>query len=109
MLAGCTDDYFAQEETPVPEGPAVRLAVFADETRASLDGLSVRWEAGDRIHVNGTEYPLQGSQTEGWYVEVAEADSYEAVYPASAVREDGSLMLPAIQNYAAGSFDAARI
>src|SRR5699024_10273021 len=28
-------------------------------------------------------------------------------YPASAVREDGSLMLPAIQNYAAGSFDAA--
>lgn len=107
LLAGCTDDYFAQEETPVPEGPAVRLAVSADETRASLDGLSVRWEAGDRIHVNGTEYPLQGSQTEGWYVEVAEADSYEAVYPASAVREDGSLMLPAIQNYAAGSFDAA--
>ena len=38
---------------------------------------------------------------------MAEADSYEAVYPASAVREDGSLMLPAIQNYAAGSFDAA--
>ena len=65
LLAGCTDDYFA-EETPVPEGPAVRLAVSADETRASLDGLSVRWEAGDRIHVNGTEYPLQGSQTEGW-------------------------------------------
>ncbi|MFR7707959.1 MAG: fimbrillin family protein [Alistipes inops] len=106
VLAGCSED-FMSEAVLQPEVPTVRLAVDHAETRASLDGVSVSWEAGDKISVNGTTYTLQGSESEGWYVDVAEAASYEAVYPASAVRSDGLLMLPAVQHYTAGSFDAA--
>ena len=106
VLAGCSED-FMSEAVLQPEVPTVRLAVDHAETRASLDGVSVSWEAGDKISVNGTTYTLQGSESEGWYVDVAEAASYEAVYPASAVRSDGLLMLPAVQHYTAGSFDTA--
>lgn len=83
VLAGCSED-FMSEAVLQPEVPTVRLAVDHAETRASLDGVSVSWEAGDKISVNGTTYTLQGSESEGWYVDVAEAASYEAVYPASA-------------------------
>lgn len=106
VLAGCSED-FMSEEGLQPEVPTVRLAVDNAETRASLDGVSVSWEAGDEISVNGTTYTLEGSESEGWYVDVAEAASYEAVYPASAVRSDGLLVLPAVQHYTAGSFDAS--
>lgn len=60
VLAGCSED-FMSEAVLQPEVPTVRLAVDHAETRASLDGVSVSWEAGDKISVNGTTYTLQGA------------------------------------------------
>ena len=60
VLAVCSE-YFMSEAVLQPEVPTVRLAVDHAETRASLDGVSVSWEAGDKISVNGTTYTLQGS------------------------------------------------
>lgn len=103
---GCNDDFTHNDETLRPSGTTVRLDVQTAPTRAALDGLSVVWEAGDRIRVNGSDYDLQGNASEGWYIEVPEADRYEAIYPADLVDGSGTVTLPATQHYTPGTFDA---
>lgn len=108
LLAGCSEEYVSDDALHTTDNiTTVRLRIAAgEETRAQLDGRTVRWQEGDRFRVNGIEYTLEGSESDGWWLDVAEADSYEAFYPADLVR-DGRVTLPATQHYTAASFDPA--
>lgn len=89
------------------------------QTRTSLQDHAVLWNDGDRIRVFNEAHPLGEVFTLTLGAGTAEGTftgpemgtgPYSAVYPAEAgTRLDGSglhVVLPAVQNYAAGSFGA---
>ena len=74
------------------------------------------WKAGDQISVNGIVSDALGNDADGttsaeFAFSGAVAVPYNAAYPAAAVSDYGSgsanLSLPAVQDYTAGSYDAA--
>ena len=51
------------------------------DTKAAMAGTAILWENGDKIIVNGEEYPISVNQNEA-VVTVRKAESYSAFFPA---------------------------
>ena len=94
-------------------------ATFASGTRTSLDGLVCSWSNDDAIVVNGETSTgievLAGGKVAKFTFPIIDAPYY-GIYPASAYVESsydadngafGKVLVPATQNYVAGTFDPA--
>ena len=108
-LGGCAKEKLdpSQQEKPAAPAPEgyVRLDL-ASATKTELEGAAVKWRSGDNIIVNGMSYPVSIDMTSGKaFVNVVEAASYDAFFPAEAWSDAGPLVQP-VQFHAAGSFGA---
>ena len=90
VAVACTEDTTTDEiliEEGVVEneylGETVRLDI--NMTRASLDGLDMQFEPGDKVYVNGNIIPVKGNGKHLFlHVPLAEDNIYRAVFPAEA-------------------------
>ena len=118
----CSKEETAPQATP--SEPLVHhglqlTATLEQPSRASLDGYTVKWEAGDCIAVhNGSSWAVSDplgnedisvdGRSATFYVTMDEGATYYAVYPASAAPasdpagDEISVSLPAVQNVPAG-------
>lgn len=88
------------------EGESEVLTLSHDsDTKAAIAGTAILWENGDRIIVNGEEYPISVNQNEA-VVTVRKAESYSAFFPAQIYNSGKPLIQPA-QYYVKGSFGSA--
>lgn len=107
------------EQNYVPSGSVQLEATFASDTRTSLDGLVCSWSNDDAVVVNGETSTgievLAGGKVAKFTFPIIDAPYY-GIYPASAYVENsydadngayGKVVVPAAQNYVAGSFDPA--
>lgn len=109
-LASCSKEITEQEVSmgqsqsiEIPEG-YVRLDVSVD-TKATMSGLDVIWEEGDKVIVNEQESTLSyDSEKNCWFIVAQEAESYEAIYPAEIYTQWKGVMVPDAQFYREGSF-----
>ena len=99
MTFSCAKEYNTTEESAVVESAVKSFIVEAPQTKTSIDGLSVKWAAGDEITVYGytAESPVgkatfqlssaPGSTTGTFTIKegdtMGEYDNYYAFYPAS--------------------------
>ena len=114
------DSAAAGENTELAGEPVFFLTASVEESKTSLDGVTVNWSVGDQIVVNGvTSQPLTAESINGKSATFAFNDvlekPYRAVYPASAYVADSddpendkaTIIIPTQQNVTAGSFDPA--
>ena len=119
-LTCCLFALFSCARKEAPESPAqergttvVTLeAQSAPETRTTLGPASegvreVLWSNGDQVNINGfNSRPLSietATRSAAFTVDAVLSYPYHIVYPAS-MYQDGALLLPATQAYAAGTF-----
>lgn len=107
------------EQNYVPSDSVQLEATFASDTRTSLDGFVCSWSNDDAVVVNGETSTgievLAGGKVAKFTFPIIDAPYY-GIYPASAYVENsydadngayGKVVVPAAQNYVAGSFDPA--
>lgn len=108
------------EEVSAPDGESVNMtfnaAIGEDNTKTALDRTSVLWSANDaiKIYANGTGYDFTlasgaGTTSATFNGTAAPAETYYAIYPASAAngittKARLSFTVPATQNYESGTF-----
>lgn len=116
IVAGCNDKLV---ETPETSEGTVLTAGFMPETaeRQSVqtktvleNDKTVKWTAGDMITVNGTasreaEISEDGKTAKFSFDETLPAP-YSAVFPSGIYKDEGTVTLPAVQTWKAGSFAA---
>ena len=94
-----------EQPAPIPEG-YVRLDLEGP-SKLYTDGLSVKWENGDKVMVNGNACEvLYDEAKDSHYLLAEEASSYDAFYPADIMTQWKGVMIPAMQYYRQGSPDA---
>lgn len=126
LMVGCTT---VKETTPAGPVHEMTIETGAPETRTALSGdkdkgFSASWTKGDVIAVFETasgktgkvdSKPLDADAAGAQFSAALPASSstnliYSAVYPASAVKQEGkvwTISIPEVQNCAGGSFDKA--
>lgn len=101
----------------VPANTVTLEAVFADDTKTAVNGLSCTWSDGDAVVVNGETSTgveiLAAGKAARFTFPIIDAPYY-GIYPASAYvassfdpdnEKYGNVVIPSVQNYVAGSFD----
>ncbi|MBO4475848.1 MAG: fimbrillin family protein [Bacteroidales bacterium] len=114
VLSACEKQ---MEQTTVSADTITLDAFFAADTKTALDGLSCTWTDGDVVVVNGETSTgvevLDGGKAARFTFPIIDAPYY-GIYPASAYVASsfdpdndkyGSVVVPSLQNYVAGSFD----
>lgn len=108
-FAACSTDEGIENVAPEQEGVMEFVASF-DETRTTLDGMDVKWCAGDQIDVNGEVFSIKNAAeyeaaTTATFVGNKVERPYFAVYPASALSSRYTAGAGAI-NYVSLTLDA---
>lgn len=108
-LSSCTSD-----TEPIVNETGKQALVFtatmeSNATRATLDGMTPSWEAGDLISINGKRYAASASGTSTSFSAVtagqeAEGPTYCAYFPAS-IYDGATATLPAVYQYEEGKFN----
>lgn len=120
LALACNKQVEVETVQPTAETLKFRAVLEQPVTKADLDNYAVVWQAGDQIAVyNGSTWAISDEltaseiQNNGRYAEfsvnIAEADNYWAVYPASAAPtaaitgDEIPVVLPAVQVIASGN------
>ena len=75
MLAGC------QKEEDIPQGAILLTSESfnGQDTKTSVLGESVQWENGDKVFLNGTEYPVTVSNGKAYIVDANSSLSFPII------------------------------
>lgn len=73
---------------------------LGDHGKMAIDDRTTLWSDGDTLWVNGTRYGISVGGNGQVQTMVAEADRYDAIFPASVVTGAGTVCLPAEYHYA---------
>ena len=118
LAVGCETDPTGEENNGVDNsgyGPGegqITLQLgskgFTEDSRAVMDGTTIKWEADDAIVINRKTYYVSMSNGKAVvYVDKAEDDRYEAFYPALLYdKANKNFSLPFAQIYHEASFGA---
>ena len=116
LAIACTAEKPETPETPSSDGFIV-LKASAPDTKTVLDGLKIHWTSSDAIVVNGltsTAVSVGSDPTVAEFTIPATDAPFYAISPASAYVDGsfnlssgvlGSVTLPEVQTYVAGSYD----
>ncbi len=112
IVAGCNDRLAdapeTSEGTVLMAGFVSEVSDGSEQTKTVLENdKTVKWTAGDRITVNGIaskDAEISDGVTAKFSFDETLKAPYSAVFPSSIYKDAGTVTLPAVQTWKAGSF-----